>query len=1771
MLLAAGRASVEGRRVTAPWAEARVEAELDFGNIDTELRTRLTAAVQLASREVQREFDQIQRRASLRAGQTAREWENAFQRIRVAAQRTSTALANGLKAEVKVDLDQASVNAARARLNQAFADALNVKLEVNNGDITSMATAIRTAHAKLQQWLDANPLKVRMDVDTSSLQGDLRAAHSALQAWLLSNPLRVRVDVDQNGISRLTRSMSGSGNNSLLGALSKVGSKALDVTKTVAKFGAIAGAATVGIAGSLPTVVALGAAIASVGAAGAGAGVAGMTAMIAAAATLKVAFSGVGDALTNAFDPANAEKFNEAMAKLSPQAQGFVKAIQGINKAWKDSGAQLAVQDSLFAGLGAKISTLGTQMMPAVRASMLTVADGFNEGANSALRFANSTTGVATLQDILAGSSNMAANFGAALGNLVPGLAAIGAGAATAFSPLTDGIGGATRSLSTMLVEANNSGQISRFFLDAVEVARQFGAVLQQVGGILAAVGSAAAEVGNGNALGGLTDRLREVNAFFSAGEGRAALVGYFGAMQAAVGSILPILMNVAGIIGTTIAPAIAGLITQIAPAINHLIGMIGVGLNSIAPAMAPLGAAINSIAGALAPVMPILGQIIAQVVQILGPIIGSLATALSPVLQAIGQGLLTALQQLQPAVAPIQSLFAALSPIIAQVAVILGQTLSAALGVLVPVFVALANAVTFVLPVIQGLVQMLQPFGPVIGAVAAAVLVAVGAFKAFQVVTSIIKGVQVAWMLLNLAFTASPIGLIIVAIAALAAGLALFFTKTETGRRIWDAIWNGIKATFSAVWNGIKAAWDAVWPVLESGLRAIGAVVGWVADHWKILLAVLTGPIGIIIGLALKFGILQAAFRAVGTAATWLWQNAIQPAFSVIGSIISGVWAVVRLVFQGWVTIFQAVGGAVMWFWNTVISPAFAAIGAIISAWWGVVSGVFNFFVGLLTTIAGAVAGFVTSAIGWFANLASTVWGTISGWVSNMWGAISGFVSNVIGAISGFVGQVIGFFDSLASSVIGSVTNLWNTVRDGFTNGIATAVNLVTGMKDKIVGFFSSAGSWLVNAGKSIIQGIVDGIQSMAGAIGNAILNMIPSSVRGAVSSALGLWVGGMIPAYRNGGLMQLARFAGGGQQGSTQNVGQPGSFIVNANATRRNLGLLRRIAPHGKQLSGPGNGTSDSITAVWGGRARARVSRDEYWVPPGDVAGILPILLAINSGANVMRGALADGFAGGGVIGDVLAAAKNIVNSGYVWGGWGNGWNTDCSGAASSIANLAVGKGDPGTGERTATGGMGAFLQARGFLSGMGGPNDVSIGWSDTHAASTIAGTNVEHTGPEGTPGKYGGDASGADSLPNQMHLPMEGDPSGTAGAVPSTGTPSMGSSTPIGSGISSSGGSASWGNSGGGSKYNSADDAKKAGVTPVWVENWPASMGGGSTSTVPTTTPVDTATPSATASSVDTIPLQQNPDGTWTSTDPEWAKLIKRESGGDPDIVQQVQDANSGGNEASGLFQIALGTWKANGGEKYAPSAGEATPQQQAEIAAKIFNENGGSPWGSGAGQNFGREDEEKLRAGIQRAGAVPTTPEGTVPVTVTNPEATPQTTVTPTTETPTPTTVTPSTVTPSATPATTTQQDRFKVDSTISGTAGGYTDNALQQGIDAFLKDHPGLLGSWDNSTATTSLGKRAGSVASTALGGQLSSALGIFGLDSTPTLLQSISQYDQDNRKQGTDAATKKDLIDLAQAIWQGNINITINGNADGQDVVNQVDAERRRKMRRYVK
>lgn len=100
---------------------------------------------------------------------------------------------------------------------------------------------------------------------------------------------------------------------------------------------------------------------------------------------------------------------------------------------------------------------------------------------------------------------------------------------------------------------------------------------------------------------------------------------------------------------------------------------------------------------------------------------------------------------------------------------------------------------------------------------------------------TAVWTGIQWA---LNVALTANPIGLIIVAIAALVAIIVLIATKTTWFQDIWRVVWGGIKSAAVAVWDWLKTLPEKIGGVFETVGKAIAAPFRWafnfVADAWN-------------------------------------------------------------------------------------------------------------------------------------------------------------------------------------------------------------------------------------------------------------------------------------------------------------------------------------------------------------------------------------------------------------------------------------------------------------------------------------------------------------------------------------------------------------------------------------------------------------------------------------------------------------------------------------------------------------------------------------------------------------------------------------------------------------------------------------------------------------------------------------------------------------------------------------------------------------------------
>lgn len=107
----------------------------------------------------------------------------------------------------------------------------------------------------------------------------------------------------------------------------------------------------------------------------------------------------------------------------------------------------------------------------------------------------------------------------------------------------------------------------------------------------------------------------------------------------------------------------------------------------------------------------------------------------------------------------------------------------------------------------------------------------------------SVIALATAAQWLWNIAMTANPIGLVIVAVAAIIAGIVLLATQVDWFGNFWKAVWQAILAYVMYVVRNYQMAWDLIVTGFNWVKDNIGKIPGLIKGYWSGMFAILTGP----------------------------------------------------------------------------------------------------------------------------------------------------------------------------------------------------------------------------------------------------------------------------------------------------------------------------------------------------------------------------------------------------------------------------------------------------------------------------------------------------------------------------------------------------------------------------------------------------------------------------------------------------------------------------------------------------------------------------------------------------------------------------------------------------------------------------------------------------------------------------------------------------------------------------------------------------------------
>lgn len=315
-----------------------------------------------------------------------------------------------------------------------------------------------------------------------------------------------------------------------------------------------------------------------------------------------------------------------------------------------------------------------------------------------------------------------------------------------------------------------------------------------------------------------------------------------------------------------------------------------------------------------------------------------------------------------------------------------------------------------------------------------------------------------------------------------------------------------------------------ALTPLLLAISAVVSKIAEWVSENPNLAatIAAVASAIGILLGIAMGLAPIFVALQAASVA----FGIGLAPLIGIAAAVVAGIAALIAigvLLYKNWDTVkakAAEIWNAIQNTFNTVTTAiaeyirtnfgdgVYGAVMTYMNMAKEIISSVLNFWKGTFSNVLAFLKSLVTGDFEGMKNAISNQMQLAKSTIVNILGAVSEFFSSILGKISGYVKEnfsgiykAVSSYLDMAKNIISSVLGFWKTT---FSNALSFIKSLVTGdfegMKKAISDQMENAKNtiediWgaveeffanidLVQIGKDIIQGLIDGIGSMAGGL---------------------------------------------------------------------------------------------------------------------------------------------------------------------------------------------------------------------------------------------------------------------------------------------------------------------------------------------------------------------------------------------------------------------------------------------------------------------------------------------------------------------------------------------------------------------------------------------------------------------------------------------------------------------------------------------------------------
>ena len=278
-------------------------------------------------------------------------------------------------------------------------------------------------------------------------------------------------------------------------------------------------------------------------------------------------------------------------------------------------------------------------------------------------------------------------------------------------------------------------------------------------------------------------------------------------------------------------------------------------------------------------------------------------------------------------------------------------------------------DALSTAMDLASGAISVIEALSPVIGAVAGAIITYKGAvllWNAAETAKNVVMGISTAaqWAL-NVAMTANPIGIVIVAIGALVGAFIVLWNKSEGFRNFWINLWEKVKAIVTSAWEGIKAGFEKI----KNGISAVKEKVSTMWNGVKEKTSELWGGVKNVVSE--KLNNIKSAYDAHGGG--------------LKGATFAAIEGVKEYYRTGYDAINQLTGGK--------LGEVVNAVGEKMEVVKGKFSEAFGNVKNTVMTIFENIKNGITEKISAAVNKVKEIFGSIAEKVSDVWGKIKGII----------------------------------------------------------------------------------------------------------------------------------------------------------------------------------------------------------------------------------------------------------------------------------------------------------------------------------------------------------------------------------------------------------------------------------------------------------------------------------------------------------------------------------------------------------------------------------------------------------------------------------------------------------------------------------------------------------------------------------------------------------------------------------------------------------